>query len=221
MMGLTFLAKRLPPDDKTAAQVVGDMRDAIERADSITRGLLDFSAHSQLNLAPEDLNRLIEETLRLVRHEVGKNRLQVVREYGADLPPVAADKTRLQQVFVNLIFNAVHAMPQGGTLTLRTYTRQASETSHFEGSRKAASLWVGDPVVVAEVDDSGCGIPEEHLVRIFDPFFTTKPTGEGTGLGLPVSKKIIELHGGILSVKNRREGGVRASVLLKPHRPEA
>jgi PAS domain S-box-containing protein len=220
MMGLTYLSKRLPPGDKTVSQVIADMQEAIERADSITRGLLDYSAHSQLALVPEDINHLLDETLRLVRHEVSKNRIRLVREYGRDLPPVAADKNRLQQVFLNLIINAAHAMPDGGTLTVRTGIRQISETSHFEGSRKAASLWVGDRVVVAEVDDTGPGIPEANLVRIFDPFFTTKPAGEGTGLGLSVSKKIIELHGGRLDIMNKPEGGVRAAVMLKMQRTE-
>ncbi len=72
--------------------------------------------------------------------------------------------------------------------------------------------------MIAEVDDTGAGIQEENLARIFDPFFTTKPTGMGTGLGLPVSRKIIELHGGTLDVKNLREGGVRVTIMLKAQR---
>jgi signal transduction histidine kinase len=71
--------------------------------------------------------------------------------------------------------------------------------------------------VVAEVEDTGRGIPEENLAKIFDPFFTTKPTGVGTGLGLSVSKKIIELHGGVLGIRNKTSGsGVRVTVMLKP-----
>jgi len=218
MMGLGFLGKRLPPQDGQAAQVLQDMREAIERADSITRALVDFSAHSELKLAPEDFNRLIEDTLRLARHELDTGHVQVVKEFSASVPPVRADRNRLQQVFVNVFMNALHAMPGGGHLSVRTYTKQLSETSHFEGSRQAASMWVGDTVAVAEVEDTGCGIPEEHLGRIFDPFFTTKPTGEGTGLGLSVSRKIIELHGGTLEIKNRREGGVRVTIMLRLQR---
>jgi signal transduction histidine kinase len=74
--------------------------------------------------------------------------------------------------------------------------------------------------VIAEVDDTGTGIPEENLARIYDPFFTTKPTGVGTGLGLPVSRKIIELHGGRLEIKNMKTGGVRVSITLKAQREQ-
>jgi len=105
-------------------------------------------------------------------------------------------------------------MPGRGALSVRTFTKQLTETTHFEGSRKATHLWVGETVVVAEVDDTGSGIPEANLARIFDPFFTTKPTGVGTGLGLPVSKKIIELHGGTIEIKNKTSGGVRVIVVL-------
>ena len=194
------------------------MREAIDRADSITRGLLDFSASRQLAVKKENLNVLIDETLRLVRHELSKKQIIVQKHFAERLPQVAVDKRQIQQVFVNVIVNAIHAMPETGTLTVRTYTKQLTETSHFEGSRKATHFWVGDIAVVAEVEDTGTGIPEEHLAKIYDPFFTTKPTGVGTGLGLPVSRKIIELHGGSLDVRNIKGGGVRVTILLKAHR---
>jgi signal transduction histidine kinase len=116
--------------------------------------------------------------------------------------------------------NAVHAMAGGGTLTVRTFTKQLTETTHFEGSRKAADFWVGDTAVVTEVDDTGPGIPVEHLTKVFDPFFTTKPVGEGTGLGLSVSRKIIELHGGMIDLKNLRGGGVRVTIKLRVHKEQ-
>ena len=214
-MGVNYLGKKVPPEENIT-MVLQEMREAISRADAITRGLLDFAASKQIAVKAEDFNQLLGETFKMVRHELNKKRIELVQELGSDLPSVAVDKTQIQQVFVNLFVNAVHAMPEGGRLTVRTFAKQMTETTHSEGSRSSAHLWVGDQAVVAEVEDTGSGIPQEHLAKIFDPFFTTKPTGVGTGLGLPVSKKIIELHGGIIEIKNKPDGtGVRATVLLR------
>jgi signal transduction histidine kinase len=157
----------------------------------------------------------------MVRHELNMNQVNVITELAPTLPKVLVDKTQIQQVFVNLFVNAIHAMASGGTLTVRTHLKQVTETTHAEGSRKADRFWVGDTAIVAQVEDTGCGIPEENLAKIYDPFFTTKPTGVGTGLGLPVSKKIIELHGGTMEIKNRPSGqGVRVTVTLRRSKEE-
>ena len=220
MMGVNYLNRKLTAPDENITTVLKEMRDAIERADSITRGLLNFSASRQLDIKPQDFNTLVDETLRLVRHALNSNEIEVICEFGEKLPKVGVDKTQIQQVFVNIFMNAIHAMPQGGKLRVRTYARQLTETTHFEGMRKMDRLSIGDTAVIADVEDTGTGIAEEHLTKIFDPFFTTKPTGVGTGLGLPVSKKIIELHGGSLDVRNLKEGGVRVRMMLKAHRTQ-
>ena len=87
--------------------------------------------------ADHDLNNLIEQTLQLVRHELTQKRIQLSKEWGERLPAVAVDKTQIQQVFVNIFVNAIQAMSQEGTLRVRTYAKQLTETSHFEGSRRA------------------------------------------------------------------------------------
>ncbi len=216
-MGINYLGKKVSGDDNIN-MVLQEMRDAIHRADAITRGLLDFAASKSLTVAPHDLNQLIGETLKMVRHEMNERKVSVQTELAAGLPKVAVDRTQIQQVFVNLFVNAIHAMDgHGGMLTVRTFRRQMASSTQSEGSRSAERMWVGDTAIVAEVEDTGTGIPEENLARIFDPFFTTKPTGVGTGLGLPVTKKIIELHGGTIDIKNKPAGGgVRVTVVLKP-----
>lgn len=218
LMGVNFLTKRFSGHDENVDLVLKEMKDAISRADTITRGLLDFSASRELDFTSQSINELIRDTLVMVRHELNKNQIQIVRQWGEQLPQVRVDRTQIQQVLVNLFVNAIHAMHGGGTLTIRTYLKRLTETVHFEGSRRADPFWIGSSAVVVEVADSGHGIPESYLSKIFDPFFTTKPTGVGTGLGLPVSRKIIELHGGVLEIKNRPEGGVQATVMLKPQR---
>lgn len=222
MMGINYLNRKLSPgQDQNMGVVLKEMRDAIDRADSITRGLLNFSASRQLEMRQEDLNSIVSETLRLVRHALNSNQIEVTQEFAENLPSIGADKTQIQQVFVNIFMNAIQAMPTGGKLKVRTFSKQLTETTHFEGWRKADRLWIGDTAVVAEVEDTGTGIAEVHLAKIFDPFFTTKPTGVGTGLGLPVSKKIIELHGGSLDIRNLKEGGVRVTVILKGYRTQS
>jgi PAS domain S-box-containing protein len=218
MMGINYLAKKLT-NDEGLSTVLKDMKEAIYRADSIARGLLEFSASHQLTMAPADLNGLIEETLRLVRHTFTEQKITLVKDLKANLPQVHVDKNQIQQVFVNIIMNAMHVMPEGGQFKVRTYAHQLAETTFFEGSRKGDHIWTGDTVVITEFEDSGPGIADEHLSKIFDPFFTTKPTGVGTGLGLPVSKRIIDLHGGTLEIRNRTDSrGVRATITLKGHK---
>ena len=218
-MGVNYLGKKITATDENIIMVLQEMRDAIQRADSITRGLLDFAASKQLQVKPEDLNQLILETLKMVRHELAKKSIVLERDLADHLPKVGVDKIQIQQVFVNIFVNAIHAMSNGGTLTVRTFPKEMTETTHHEGSRKADHFWVGDTAVVAVVEDTGGGIAQDHLARIFDPFFTTKPTGVGTGLGLPVTKKIIELHGGTIDIRNKPGGGgVRVTVTFRKHK---
>src|SRR5256885_421775 len=187
----------------------------------MTRVLYNLPASRQLDVKSEDFNALVDETLRLVRHALNSNEIELIKDYADRLPKVSADKTQIQQVFVNIFMNAIQAMGHGGKLKVRTYFKQLTETTHFEGLRKADRFWVGDTAVVAEVEDTGSGIAEEHLAKIFDPFFTTKPTGIGTGLRFPVSQKIIEFHGCSLDIRNLKEGGVRVTIMLKAHRTQS
>src|ERR1041384_3852886 len=136
------------------------------------------------------------------------------------------DKNKIQQVFINVFVNAIHSMPKGGTLTIGTYARRLTDVDQDVGDRTSGYLRigdtvqfkVGDTVVVAEVEDTGTGIPEDKLPKIFDPFFTTKPSGKGTGLGLTVVKKIIELHGGTIDIRNRPQSGVKVTIFFKTWR---
>jgi PAS domain S-box-containing protein len=216
-MGADYLAQNLKSQDENVALILADMTDAINRADSIIMGLLDFAVPHALDTHAEDLSAILDQSLGLVRHALGEGGINLVRELATDLPPVWLDRNKIKQVFVNLLTNAIHAMSSGGTLTVRTISRPllAHEVDRNAGWRLADRFRAGQTVVLAEVIDTGCGIPEEKLAQIFDPFFTTKPTGKGTGLGLTVTKKIVELHGGSLDIRNRKEGGVLVTLLFK------
>lgn len=209
--------------DGAVGTVIQAMRDAVERADTIVRGLVDFSASRQLDLVAQDIDAIIARSLLLVKHELTNAHVAAVHEPMAHTDPehaprVTLDTTKMQQVFVNLFMNAIHAMPQGGTLTVRTSARRLTqverETARDEGSRQAERFRVGDEVVIVHVDDTGTGIPPDKLAKVWDPFFTTKPTGRGTGLGLPVTRKIVELHDGMITIANREPGGARVTLMF-------
>jgi two-component system NtrC family sensor kinase len=125
----------------------------------------------------------------------------VERKFAKTLPRVEANASELQQVLLNLINNALQAMPRGGTLTVETRTHNHSLT--FVDRRKGAPPYTANgPWVEILVRDTGVGIPKDHLSRVFEPFFTTKEIGKGTGLGLSVSMGIVRKHGGDLSVES-------------------
>jgi len=214
-MGTDYLAQNLKSSDENVALILSDMMDAIKRADGIIMGLLDFSVPHALDTRAEDLSAVLEQSIGFVRHDLNEAGLKLVRELAGDLPPVWIDRNKMKQVFVNILMNAIHATPAGGTLTVRTSCRVLGAVEHDAGSREADRIRAGETVVIAEVIDTGSGIPEEKLRHIFDPFFTTKETGKGTGLGLSVTKKIVELHGGSLDIRNRKEGGVAATIMFK------
>jgi signal transduction histidine kinase len=213
LMGLAYLSKNIPAGEDNLALVLTDMHDAVKRADAIVRDLLYLSASKQLEIKEEDFNAVVEHSLWLVNYELTRSRVSLMRDLAADLPRVRLDKAKMEQVFINLFMNAIQAMPQGGTLTVRTSVRRLTGPTQQE-ERAFGHLNAGDTVIVAEIQDSGIGIPDEKLPRIFEPFFTTKPTGVGTGLGLPVTKQIIDMHGGTISIGPGTNGGVHVTLML-------
>jgi PAS domain S-box-containing protein len=212
-MGLEYIST-LQLEDETAPVILKEMSDALQRADTVIRGLLDFSAPKQLEVGRASINVIINQALRLVRGEM-KRGCQVRRELQEDLPQLALDADKISQVFVNLFTNSIHAMSGGGTLTVRTYSKQLTGVGSNIADQRSESFRVGETIVVAEIDDTGPGIPEDKLAKVFEPFFTTKPTGQGTGLGLSVVKTIIDLHGGTIDLRNLPEGGARVTIMFQ------
>jgi signal transduction histidine kinase len=190
------------------------MRDAVTRANVIIRELLQLSAATDFKPKEEDLNGLVERSLWLINAESVAAQIDMVRKLGAGLPPVMLDRNKMEQVLINLFINALQAMSQGGVLTVTTRHRRFGEDLKLTGPA-FAQFKPGDRVVIVEVRDTGGGIPEDHLPRLFDPFFTTKPTGVGTGLGLSVVKKIMDLHGGAVDIRNAPLGGVVVTLMLR------
>jgi len=216
LMSLDYLSQRMGEQhDPILDEVLMGMRGAARRADTIIRGLLDFSHSDQLELKPQDLNALIEKALLLVHHHLVANHIHLQTELGAELPSLALDGVKIEQVFVNLFTNAIDAMPEGGTLTVKTSRTKLAETQRDPGSRESGHFYAGDSVVVVDVEDTGGGIAPEVLRKIFDPFFTTKTTGKGTGLGLAIVKRILDLHHASIEICNRAEGGAHGRLMFK------
>src|SRR5579862_775983 len=211
-MGVEYLLNQ--ELSESSAGVLDDILAAVKRADNVVRGLLDFSAPKNLEVRTEDLNAVINQSLNLVRGELGPG-FKVIKELDPNIPPLNLDNAKVGQVFVNVFTNAVHAMGSTGVLTVRTYAKQLTGVGENIGDSRSESFRVGDTVVVAEVDDTGSGIPNDKLNKVYDPFFTTKPTGKGTGLGLTVTKTIIDLHAGTIDIGNRPEGGARVKIMFK------
>ena len=216
-MGIDYMTKNLISADENLGLILNDMNEAVKRADSIILGLLDFSVPRALDLRSENLSDIVDQSLAFVKHELGSYPIIVERELAPDLPRLQLDKNKIKQVLVNIFTNAIHAMPSGGTLTVRTYAKklETAEVAHDAGWRLADRFRAGETVVILETLDTGTGISPDKLAKIFDPFFTTKPTGKGTGLGLTVTKKIVELHGGTIDIRNRPEGGVIVTLMFK------
>jgi two-component system, NtrC family, sensor kinase len=211
LMGVEYLAEGDMRDPSADQEVMRAMREAVHRANAIVRGLVDFSANRQLDATPQDLNAMINRSLLLVKHELIGAHVDVCTELAPQLPQVLLDGTRIQQVFVNLFMNAIHAMASGGTLTVRTHTRRLEAPVRDGVPLHSERFRLGDTAVIAEVEDTGTGIPPDKISKVFDPFFTTKAAGRGTGLGLTVTQKIIDLHDGAITIANRHGPGGQSS----------
>ena len=211
LTGVKILSKRMTDADESTRRLLQDMVDAVGRADTIIGGLLSYSRQHELRAAPVDLNATIEQSLLLVKHELDQRRIAVVRDLDVSLPWLELDEFKIQQVFIDLFTNALQAIGEGGELTIRTFPTTAARSKHV-GRRKTDRHKPGESAAVVQIEDTGPGIPVALLEKVFDPFFTTKPTGFGTGLGLSVSRQIVEMHGGTITVGNRDVGGARVTM---------
>lgn len=194
ILGFAGLAKKCP-DLPTGVQAdLEKITTAALHAREIIRKMLLFARQMPPQKTLVNLNALVEEGLHFFEARCLKEGIQMIRSLDPDLPLIAADPAQMNQVLVNLVVNALQAMPKGGKLRIETFSQ-------------------GEAVVLA-VEDSGVGIPPEHLGKIFTPFFTTKEVGQGTGLGLPVVHGIVSSHGGRIQVESQPGRGTRLEIHL-------
>jgi signal transduction histidine kinase len=203
-LGVDYLTSTTKADaSRDTVETIQEMADAVQRADKVIKGLLNFSRSEKLALVSMDLNSVIEESLVLVRHEFTKHNISLEKNLAGGLPQVGLDQGKVKQVFINMFMNAIQAMGSDGSLSVKTF-------------RQPAGTGFANESAVVQIEDTGSGIPEDKLDKLFEPFFTTKPVGSGTGLGLSVSKNIIELHGGTIKIGNRTDARGAAVTITFP-----
>jgi two-component system NtrC family sensor kinase len=196
MNTLELLKTEITPENKRRKLLDMSLSETVRLAEML-RKMLSFSKPDQEEKGPVNINTIIDELLMLHEKQLQENSIKIKTELAEALPEINASRNQMRQVFLNMISNAKDAMPEGGTLTFRS--------------------WHKDKNVFVEITDTGQGIKEENMNRIFDSFFTTKDTVKGVGLGLSVCYGFIKEHGGDIRVKSRAEEGTTFTISLPAH----
>jgi two-component system NtrC family sensor kinase len=186
-------------DIRAYSQYLKDIGDQSRRCKTIVQNLLRFARSStKVAFQPVDLNSVLMDTLAFICHQMEMSRVELITTLADSLPKVMGNPSQLEQVFTNIILNALQAMHQGGELKVSTGTTN-------DKTQKMIRI---------TFSDTGCGIPKENLDKVLEPFFTTKKVGQGTGLGLSVSYGIVKDHGGDIRVKSTEGEGSTFTVIL-------
>jgi two-component system NtrC family sensor kinase len=182
------------------ADSISKIEDHVDRARKITHRMLGFARRMEPRLDDVEVNQVLEQTIDILANHASINDIEIHKNFAERLPVIASDQAQLQQVFMNLINNAIDAIGKDGTIDVRTQLDKG---------------WIR-----VIIEDDGPGIPEPVQKKIFDPFFTTKPNGKGTGLGLSISYTIIEKMGGRITVDSTLGKGTIFTVSLPLVLPE-
>jgi PAS domain S-box-containing protein len=199
MNTLELLKTEVPPQSKRRKILEMALSETLRLTDLLKK-MLSFSKPDEEAKRPVDINVILDEILLLVRKQLQENSVRIITSFAADIEKVYASKNQLRQVFLNMISNAREAMPEGGTLTIKTVS--------------------GGGNILIEMSDTGVGIREEHMDKIFDAFFTTKETTKGVGLGLSVCYGFIKEHGGDIKVSSKKGEGTTFTIILPKYLEE-
>ncbi len=204
VMTFNKLVERIIQQEPFPVQRTAELRDytrylnaEASRCAEIARNLLEFSRHNEIEIKKEHhIHEILEKTLNILRHRAALTDIRILTSYAEDVPPMLCDFKRLQQAFVNILWNGIEAMPEGGVLSVST---------NYDAQERLVSVVIGD---------TGVGVPEEDLDNIFEPFYTTKAEGKGVGLGLSVAYGIIRQHQGRIHVQSMVGKGTQFTILL-------
>lgn len=195
--GFARRLQKTVPEGTAERQYADSIVSEVAALEDILRAVLGYSRVSVPRLAREDVREVLDDVLQTYEEMLTKHAIRIERAYG-DVPEVRTDKEQAKEAIGNIILNAVDAMPVGGTLTVAVSRERVNDISH----------------VAVHISDTGEGITEENLDKIFEPFFTTRVAKRGIGLGLPISKKLMEELGGFISVKSLPGKGSTFSVFF-------
>jgi hypothetical protein len=184
-------------DIESASKYTQIIVSEVERLEALLNDILLYSKVASLNLEECSVNDLLEEVIQMFRNWTHEENIRIVVELNPHINPVYIDREKMKQVLINIFFNAVESMPQGGEIRLATYEEE------YLRNQKMATI---------RLQDTGCGISPEVIANIFNPFFTTKD--HGTGLGLSICRKIVDSHAGIIRIENNVGQGVSVYILL-------
>jgi signal transduction histidine kinase len=193
---LESLSERLSTD-QAAREALSVVENELDRMANLVKNLLHLSRPHEQSISVVNVGNELEKTLELLGYHLRKCGIEVRQQFDPGLPAISADPEQLRQVFLNLFVNASDAMPSGGILTLRAR---------------------GGPNLVLEIIDTGIGIAAADLPRVMETFFTTKPPGKGTGLGLPICRRIVEALGGTIAIESEPGNGTTVRIELPPGR---
>jgi two-component system NtrC family sensor kinase len=181
--------------EKEMDEMIGDILSQADRASQVVKNLLEFSRTERPYLIDLNIMEVIERTVKLIGNQLIVSHIRLEKDIAADLPSIQGRRQDLQQAFLNILLNAIHAMPGGGVIKIRA----------GRGPKGYIKI---------DLSDTGTGIKPEALEHIFDPFYTTKESGQGTGLGLSLVYNIIRTHGGYIEVKSELNKGTTFSIYL-------
>ena len=215
LMGTEFLGNSLDKGDSRIELSLKKITQAVNRANKIITDFLGFSRTSELKFESIDLASMMDEILELMESKTAVSGIRILRNYPKETMKIAADKNMIQEVFINLLSNALDAMTNGGEIRINIYRKTASEIRNHIGYRAEDYFKIGEQMAVVEIKDTGEGIPEDTLQKIFEPFYTTKKSGKGTGLGLSIAHLIIDRHRGIIDVESRMNEGTKFTLKLQ------
>ncbi|MBW2061494.1 MAG: GHKL domain-containing protein [Deltaproteobacteria bacterium] len=179
---------------------IDKIEDHVERARKVTHNMLGFARRMEPHLDDVDVNDVLDQSLELLQNYARLSNIEIKKDLYPHFPIIASDQSQLQQVFLNLLNNAIDAIGKDGVIEIKT--------------------WLDDSQIAVSIKDNGPGIPPEYQRKVFDPFFTTKATGKGTGLGLSISFSIIEKMGGTISFTSKESEGTTFTIRLPVVIPE-